>query len=426
MLDKRLIRDHPDVVRASLRRRGLAVDVVDEIAQLDQRWRAAATDVDQLKAQRNQLSAQFAALKDGGDEAKRALRARSTELGETIAGKEHDAVALERQIDELLAGLPNVLADDVPDGADASANVELRSSGEPPKLSFAPKPHWDIGESLGIIDFERGVRMARTRFAVLAGDGARLNRAIIDFFLDQAVDAGFTPISPPVLVNRESVQATGHLSKFSDVMFSVEGGALYLSPTAEVQLVNMHRDEILEADALPKLYVAYTPCFREEAGAAGKDTRGLIRQHQFEKVELVGICAPQDDAAIHERITAHAEQLLRTLGLPYRAVVLSSGDTGFASRKTYDLEVWLPGQNAYREISSCSSCGDFQARRAQIRFRPAPRARPEFAHTLNGSALAVGRTLVAILENYQQADGSVVVPAPLVPYMGGTTRIGKN
>jgi seryl-tRNA synthetase len=231
-------------------------------------------------------------------------------------------------------------------------------------------------------------------------------------------------VNPPILVNRESVKATGHLSKFSDVMFSVEDGALYLSPTAEVQLVNMHRDEILEADALPKLYVAYTPCFREEAGAAGKDTRGLIRQHQFEKVELVGICAPSDSPQIHDRITSQAESLLGELELPYRVVVLCSGDTGFASRKTYDLEVWLPGQNAYREISSCSACGDFQARRAAIRYRPQARARPEYVHTLNGSGLAVGRTLVAILENYQQRDGSVAVPKALVPYMGGTQRIG--
>lgn len=424
MLDKRLLRDHPDIVRRSLRRRGLDDAVVSEFLLLDGQWRAIATGLDGLKADRNRISSQFASAKQEGEQALQALRERSTALGQQIELREAEAAALERRIDDMLAGIPNVLGDDVPDGPDASANRELRRSGEPPGFDFAPKAHWDIGEALGIIDFERGVRMARARFAVLVGDGARLNRAIVDFFLDRDIAAGFVPVNPPILINRASVEATGHLSKFSDVMFAVEEGALFLSPTAEVQLVNMHRDEILEADALPKLYCAYTPCFREEAGAAGKDTRGLIRQHQFEKVELVGICAPPDGPAIHERITSQAESLLRELGLPYRVMLLSSGDTGFASQKTYDLEVWLPGQNAYREISSCSSCGDFQARRAGIRYRPQPRARPEFAHTLNGSGLAVGRTLVAILENYQQRDGVVKIPEALVPYMGGTQRIG--
>ncbi len=424
MLDKRLIRDNPDVVRRNLQRRGLAGGVVDEIIGLDEQWRMTATGVDRLKAERNQISSQFAKAKESGDEALRVLRAQSTQLGVQIDAQEKTAAELERRIDELLEGVPNILEADVPDGPDASANVELRRSGEPPRFSFAPKPHWDIGESLCIIDFERGVRMARTRFAVLKGDGARLNRALINFFLDRDIAAGFTPVSPPILINRESVQATGHLSKFSDVMFSVDNGALFLSPTAEVQLVNLHRDEILDADALPKLYVAYTPCFREEAGAAGKDTRGLIRQHQFEKVELVGICTPSDAPRIHTLITNQAESLLQALGLPYRVVVLSSGDTGFASQKTFDLEVWLPAQNTYREISSCSNCGDFQARRAGIRFRPEARGRPEFAFTLNGSGLAIGRTLVAVLENYQQENGSVKIPEVLVPYMGGTTVIG--
>ena len=424
MLDKRLIRDHPDIVRQGLRRRNLPDGIVDEIVHADEQWRAAATAVDRLKAQRNQISSQFAKAKESGAEALQALRARSSELGAQIDEQMRIAAGLEARVDELLGSIPNLLEPDVPDGPDSSANLELRRSGQPPRFSFSPKPHWDIGEALGIIDFERGVRMARSRFAVLRGDGARLNRALIDFFLERALAAGFTEITPPILVNRESVMATGHLSKFSDVMFSVEDGALFLSPTAEVQLVNMHRDEILEADALPKLYAAYTPCFREEAGAAGKDTRGLIRQHQFEKVELVGICAPANGPRIHELITRQAESLLQALELPYRVVLLCSGDTGFASQKTYDLEVFLPGQNAYREISSCSSCGDFQARRAGIRFRPVPRAKPEFAFTLNGSGLAVGRTLVAVLENYQQADGSVRVPAVLVPHMGGATTIG--
>ena len=423
MLDKRLLRDDPDVVRRSLRRRGHDDAVVTTFLALDEQWRASATALDALKADRNRISSQFAKAKEEGEAALRALREHSTELGRQIEAREREAAELEQRVDELLEGIPNIVSDDVPEGPDASTNRELRRSGDPPVFEFKPKPHWDIGEALGIIDFERGVRMARARFAVLVGDGARLSRALVDFFLDRDIAAGFVPVNPPILVNRESVKATGHLSKFSDVMFSVEDGKLFLSPTAEVQLVNMHRDEILEAEALPKLYVAYTPCFREEAGAAGKDTRGLIRQHQFEKVELVGICTPSDGPQIHERITTQAESLLQALELPYRVVMLSSGDTGFASQKTYDLEVWLPGQNAYREISSCSSCGDFQARRANIRYRPQPRARPEFAFTLNGSGLAIGRTLVAILENYQQRDGSVSIPKALLPYMGGTQRI---
>jgi len=423
MLDKHLIREHSDIVRRSLRRRGLDDAPVDEILKLDAQWRALATALDRLKAERNKISAQFARAKDSGDDALKALRAQSTELGKQIELQEQSASQLDRRIDEIVSGIPNILADDVPDGADAKANVELRRSGEPPKFSFRPKPHWDIGEALGIIDFERGVRIARSRFAVLTGLGAQLNRALIDFFLERNVAAGFTEVMPPILVNRESVEATGHLSKFSDVMFAVEDGSLFLSPTAEVQLVNMHRGEILAVDELPKLYTAYTPCFREEAGAAGKDTRGLIRQHQFEKVELVGISLPEDAGRIHELITKQAESLLQALELPYRVVVLSSGDTGFASQKTYDLEVWLPGQGAYREISSCSTCGDFQSRRASIRLRREARAKPEYAVTLNGSALAVGRTLLAILENYQQEDGSVKVPAVLQPLMGGQAII---
>ena len=426
MLDKRLIREHPDVARRSLQRRGLSDAPIDEILKLDEQWRAAATALDRLKAERNQISAQFARAKESGEDALRALRAQSTELGKRIEAQEHDVAQHERRIDDLLAGIPNILADDVPDGPDQNANVEIRRVGDPPHFSFPAKPHWEIGEALGVLDFERGVRMARSRFVVLTRDGARLNRALINFFLERNIAAGFTEVMPPILVNRASVEATGHLSKFSDVMFSVENGALFLSPTAEVQLVNMHRDEILEAHDLPKLYTAYTPCFREEAGAAGKDTRGMIRLHQFEKVELVGICTPEDGPRIHELITKQAESLLQALELPYRVVVLSSGDTGFASQKTFDLEVWLPGQAAYREISSCSSCGDFQARRAGIRFRPSPRAKPEHAFTLNGSGLAVGRTLLAILENFQQEDGSVKIPAVLSPYLGGQSVISRN
>ena len=425
MLDRRLIREQPERVRRSLARRLLPTAVVDDLLALDTDWRTAVTAVDAAKAERNAISAQFAKAKGQNPSVLAKLREHSSALGERIASQEQAAASLETRIDALLANVPNILADDVPDGADTSANVVVRSSVEPPKFAFEPKPHWEIGEHLRILDFERGVRLARSRFTVIAGAGARLNRALIDFFLERNIAAGFSEINAPLLVNRESVEATGHLSKFSDAMFAVEDGTLFLSPTSEVQLVNLHRGEIFEAEALPKYYTAYSACFRQEAGAAGKDTRGLIRQHQFEKVELVGLCRPEESPALHERIVRQAESLLQALELPYRVVVLCSGDTGFASTKTYDLEVWLPGQGTYREISSCSNCGDFQARRAQIRFRPAPKARPEFAHTLNGSGLAVGRTLLAILENNQEADGSVRVPRVLQPYLGGIERINK-
>jgi seryl-tRNA synthetase len=426
MLDRRLIREDPARVRLGLRRRSLPDGVVDEILALDARHRAAITELDASKADRNRLSAEFARAKTGGADALADLRTQSAAVGDAIKTLESSAATLDEQLDQLLAGLPNLLADDVPDGADESANVEVRRFLEPTRFSFEPKPHWEIGERLRILDFERGVSLARSRFTVLAGDGARLNRALANFFLERNTAAGFTEIAPPVLVNRETVQATGHLSKFSDVMFAVDGGELFLSPTSEVQLVNMHRGEILDGSALPIRYTAYTSCFRSEAGAAGKDTRGLVRQHQFEKVEMVGLCAPEQSAALHAEIVGQAESLLQALELPYRLVLLCAGDTGFASQKSFDLEVWLPGQNTYREISSCSNCGDFQARRAAIRYRTAPKARPEFVHTLNGSGLALGRTLLAILENYQLADGSVQVPAVLRPFMGGKDVIGPR
>jgi seryl-tRNA synthetase len=426
MLDRRLIRENPARVRLGLRRRSLTDGVVDEILDLDARHRAAITELDTAKSDRNRLSAEFASAKGAGADTLAALRAQSAAVGDSIKVLELNVSALDEQLSDLLSGVPNLLADDVPDGAEESANVEVRRFLEPTRFDFEPKPHWDIGERLRILDFDRGVAIARSRFTVLAGDGARLNRALAHFFLDRNTAAGFTEVSPPVIVNRESVRATGHLSKFNEAMFAIEGGELFLSPTSEVQLVNMHRGEIIDAEMLPINYTAYTPCFRLEAGAAGKDTRGLIRQHQFEKVEMVALCAPDQSQGIHEKIVAQAESLLQALELPYRLMLLCAGDTGFASQKTFDLEVWLPGQNAYREISSCSNCGDFQARRAGIRFRSAPKARPEFVHTLNGSGLALGRTLVAILENYQQADGSVRVPAVLRPLMGGTEVIGPR
>jgi seryl-tRNA synthetase len=424
MLDRHLIREDPERIRRGLRRRELSDSVVDEFLHLDTHHRALVTALDNDKAARNRLSAEFAKAKSEGNEALAALRQQSAALGDVIRKDEAETAALDDQLTALLSNVPNLLADDVPDGTDSSSNVEIRRHLEPTKFAFEAKAHWDIGERLRILDFERGVQLARSRFTVIAGDGARLNRALVNFFLERNGAAGFTEIAPPVLVNRESVRATGHLSKFGDLMFSVEDGELFLSPTSEVQLVNLHRGEILEADVMPLRYTACTPCFRLEAGAAGKDTRGLIRQHQFEKVEMVGLTAPDQSAAMHDAIVRQAESLLQALELPYRVMLLSAGDTGFASQKTYDLEVWLPGQNAYREISSCSNCGDFQARRAMIRYRPQPKARPEYVHTLNGSGLAVGRTLLAILENYQQADGSVRVPDVLRPFMRGSEIIG--
>ncbi len=423
MLDKALVREQPDRVRRSLARRQLSPLPIDEFLALDDRWRALVTKLDEAKAERNRISAEFASAKTQAPDMLRQLRERSLEYGERIKSGEREVAALEDQTNKLLANLPNVLCEDVPEGVDSDANVEIRRFGKPPDFAFPPKAHWEIGERLGILDFERGVRLARSRFAVMVGAGARLNRALMNFFLECNRGAGFIEIAPPILINRECVQATGHLSKFSDLMFSIADGSLFLSPTAEVQLVNLHRGEILEACDLPKRYTAYTACFREEAGAAGKDTRGLIRQHQFEKVELVALCPPSQSAHLHQELVALAESLLKALELPYRVMLLCSADTGFAARKTYDLEVWLPGQNEYREISSCSDCGDFQARRAMIRYRPQSKARPEFAHTLNGSALPLGRTLVAIMENYQQEDGSVRVPAVLRPYMDGADSI---
>ncbi|MDQ2817820.1 MAG: serine--tRNA ligase [Candidatus Eremiobacteraeota bacterium] len=423
MLERVLLRDEPARARRSLQRRGQDPRIVDAFLDVDERWRAALGALDAAKAERNRLSARFAALRAKRPDELSELRATSAQLGGRIEQAERIVAELDSRAQSILIDLPNILADDVPDGADCESNVEIRRVGDPPSFSFPPRAHWEIGEALGILDFGRGVNLARSRFTVLAGAGARLNRALINFFLESNEAAGFTEIMPPILVNQESVRASGHLSKFADAMFCVADGSLYLSPTAEVQLVNLHRGEILAADSLPKRYTAYTPCFREEAGAAGKDTRGLIRQHQFEKVELVTICRPEDSPQLHAEILRQAERLLQALSIPYRVMLLCAGDTGFASKKTYDLEVWLPAQGTYREISSCSDCGEFQARRAKIRYRGSPADKPRYAATLNGSALAVGRALVAILENYQRADGTVAIPAVLQPYMAGATML---
>jgi seryl-tRNA synthetase len=352
---------------------------------------------------------------------------------EEVAGLKDEQTSLERQRDEaeksmqeLLAGLPNIPDKDVPVGPDEAANREVRRWGEPREFDFEPKDHVDIGEALGILDLERATKIAGTRFAILNGAGARLERALVNFMLEvQTTEHGYNETLPPFLVNRKALFGTNQLPKFeSDLFHTNDERKLALIPTAEVPVTNYHADEILDASDLPKYYTAYSPCFRSEAGSYGRDTRGLIRQHQFEKVELVKITLPENSDEEHEKLTANAETILQRLGLPYRTMLLSTGDMGFGARKTYDLEVWLPSQNTYREISSCSNCGDFQARRMNTRFRRAGGAKPEFVHTMNGSGLAVGRTWIAVLENYQQQDGSVLIPEALLPYMGGIEKIG--
>ena len=417
MLDLALLRRDPERVRRSAARRGGGTAFVDEVLALDATLRAARTTAEHLKAEKNALTASISRAADRAAEARR-LRPEIAALDARIDAAAAAVPPLEADIDALLADVPNLLDDSVPDGAGEADNVLVRDSGAPPELPFVAKPHWQLGEALGIIDFERAAKLSGSRFAVLRGAGARLSRALISFFLARADERGYTEIVPPFLVSRATMWSTGQLSKFADAMFADVDGELFMIPTSEVPLTALHKDEILAGDALPLQYTAYSPCFRKEAGAAGQDTRGLIRQHQFEKVELVWLAQPQRSFEALERLTADAEALLDELELPYRVMMLCSADVGFNAAKTYDLEVWLPGQQTYREISSCSNCTDFQARRSQIRYRRDAKAKPEFVHTLNGSGLAVGRALVAVLENYQQADGSIVVPQALVPFTG--------
>ncbi len=417
MLDLALLRRDPERVRRIAARRPAGAAFVDEVLALDAKLRAARTGVETLKAEKNALTAQISKAPDRAAAAQR-LRPAIAALDERIALAGATIPALETEIDAILSEVPNLLDDSVPQGAGENDNVVVRSAGEPASFDFAPKPHWEIGEALGILDFERAAKLSGSRFAVLRGKGARLSRALANFFLDRAARRSYAEISPPVLVNRETMWSTGQLTKFADAMFRDPDADLFMIPTSEVPLTALHKDEILDGAALPLRYTAYTPCFRKEAGAAGKDTRGLIRLHQFDKVELVWLTEPERSFEALEQLTRDAGDLLAELGLPYRVVALCSADVGFNAAKTYDLEVWLPGQDAYREISSCSNCTDFQARRAAIRFRREPKAKPELVHTLNGSGLAVGRSIVAILENYQRADGSVRVPDALVPYTG--------
>ncbi|HZY98219.1 MAG TPA: serine--tRNA ligase [Candidatus Baltobacteraceae bacterium] len=420
MLDIVVVRRDPDRVRRSARRRGLDPSFVDDVLRYDMEYRSALSAVEQAQAEKNRLSAEIGKAADKAAAA-RELRPRIDELSRTIAGGEERAKSLAPDaagspLRDLLENSPNLLDDSVPDGAGEADNVVARTWGTPRAFDFSPKPHWEVGEELDILDFERAAKLSGSRFALLRGAGARLSRALVDFFLDRASDAGYLEVNPPLLVNRSTMWSTGQLSKFADAMFADVDADLFMIPTAEVPLTAMHGDEILSVDDLPRRYTAYTPCFRKEAGAAGKDTRGLIRLHQFEKVELVWLAAPEASFDALERLTADAEALLQALELPYRVMTLCSADVGFNATKTYDIEVWLPSAGAYREISSCSNCIDFQARRGAIRFRREPKSKPELVHTLNGSGLAIGRALVAILENYQQADGSVLVPNVLRPY----------
>ena len=428
MLDLALLRREPDRVRRVAARRAVGGGFVDDVLAIDVRLRAARTTAEALQAEKNALTGRISQASDKGAAA-RELRPHIAELDVRIVAANAEIPPLDAQIDAILSEIPNLLDDAVPDGAGEDDNVVVRDSGPPPIAAFVAKPHYELGEALGIIDFERATKLSGARFSVLRGAGARLSRALVAFFLSRANERGYTEIAPPLLVTRDTMWSTGQLTKFADAMFRDTDADLFMIPTAEVPLTALHRGEILGADVLPLQYTAHTPCFRKEAGAAGKDTRGLIRQHQFEKVELVWLVAPEKSDEALERLTADSEALLAELELPYRVVALCSADVSFNAARTYDLEVWLPGQQLYREISSCSNCTDFQARRAQIRFRREAKGKPEFVHTLNGSALAVGRTLVAILENYQREDGGVTIPRALVPFCGfssiepdGTTR----
>jgi seryl-tRNA synthetase len=421
VLNLDLLRREPDRVRRAAGRRGVGTEFVERILELDRERRAAITAVETLKAEKNALSAEIAKAADKPAAAAE-LRPKIAALDGRIEVAGAPVPGLDERIAAALSEIPNLLDPTVPDGSDEGANRLVRAWGTPPEFGFAAQPHWEIGERLGMVDFERAVRLSGTRFAILRGPGARLSRALVTFFLDRAARNGYVEINPPVLVTRATMWATGQLTKFSDQMYAFAGDdpddALYLIPTAEVPLTAMHRDEILPGDRLPIQYAAYTPCFRKEAGAAGRDTRGLIRMHQFEKVELVWLSTPQRSFDDLETLTRNATALYEELGIAYRVMLLCAGDTGFNAAKTYDVEAWFAGANAYREISSCSNCTDFQARRTGIRFRPEAAAKSEFVHTLNGSGGAVGRTFAAVLENYQRADGGVTVPEVLRPYAG--------
>jgi seryl-tRNA synthetase len=423
MLDPKWIRECPDEVRELLRRRKRDFDL-DGLLDLDARRREVLTRSEELKSSRNEGSRKIGDIKKKGGDAS-ALMDEMKAAGDRIREMDSELAGVEERLRELMLMLPNKLHESVPDGDDESANVEVRRWGEPRVFDFEPKPHWELGEALGIMDFETGARMSESRFTVLKREGARLERALVNFMLDlHTTRHGFTEIAPPILVNSATMTGTGQLPKFAEDQYKCANDDLWLIPTAEVPLTNLHYGEILDEEALPLRYTAYTPCFRREAGSYGRDMRGMLRQHQFDKVEMVKICTPETSYDELESMTDAAEDVLRELGLPYRVVVLSTGDIGNASCKTYDIEVWLPSQNCYREISSCSNCGDFQARRMGTRCRARNSQKTRLVNTLNGSGIAVGRCLVAIMENFQLEDGSFTVPEVLRGYAGGLERVG--
>ena len=429
MLDLKFVREHPETVQAGIRRRGTELDLSEFLA-LDEKRRRTQQEIETLRRKRNEVSEEIGKLKKTGQAAEDKV-AEMRVVGDTIASLESAIRETEETQRTILLNIPNIPHASVPEGRDETGNVEVRrwspEGTEPPRLPFDAKPHWDIAEYLDIIDFDRAAKITGARFALYKGLGARLERSLINFMLDlHTAEHGYTEVLPPFMVNRTSMTATGQLPKFEEELFKVENGTYFLIPTAEVPVTNIHRDEVLPDEALTLKYTAYTPCFRREAGSYGKDTRGLIRQHQFNKVELVKFGRPEESYQELEKLLADAEEVLKRLGLPYRVITLCTGDMGFSAAKTYDIEVWLPGQNRYREISSCSNFEDFQARRGNIRYRPKGSKKTDFVHTLNGSGLAVGRTVVAILENYQRPDGTVTVPAVLRPYMGGAEVIGRR
>jgi len=418
MLDIKIIRENPEKVKAALKTRNADYDsYIDEILEIDEKRRKISTETDALKAEQNKVSKQIPMMKKNGENTD-AVMAEMKEISEKI--KESNAVIseLETKQKDILLSIPNIPSETTPIGKDDSENVEVRKWGEPTKFDFEPLAHWDVGKNLGILDPETAAKVTGARFHFYKGLGARLERAVISYFLNTHTENGYTEVLPPYMVNRASMTGTGQLPKFEEDAFRVANNDYFLIPTAEVPVTNMHRDEILTGDQLPISYCAYSACFRAEAGSAGRDQRGLIRQHQFNKVELVKFAHPDNSYEELEKLTNDAERVLQGLGLPYRVVALSTGDIGFSSAKTYDIEVWMPSYNRYVEISSCSNFVDYQARRAAIRFKNTPKDKAQFVHTLNGSGVAVGRTVAAILENFQNADGSVTIPQALVPFMG--------
>ena len=422
MLDSKIVLENLGSVRERLGTRGRAFDL-GPLVELSAEWKEVLRKVEDLRSERNRVSEEIPRMKKEGKDAAPVILA-MRRVGEEISRHEAGLKDVEGRLNAFLLNIPNLPHASVPVGSSAADNVEVRRFGKPEEFAFTPEAHWDIGKRLGILDFDRAAKIAGSRFAVYLGAGARLERALIGFMLDlHTRERGYTEVLPPFIANAESLTGTGNLPKFAEDLFKLEGFPWYLIPTAEVPLTNFYRGEILESEVLPRRFAAYTPCFRSEAGSYGKDIRGLVRQHQFNKVEMMIFSTPEDSFNEHEKMTSDAEEVLKRLGLPYRIVTLCTGDLGFASAKTYDLEVWMPSRNGYMEISSCSNCMDFQARRANIRFRREPRAKPEFVHTLNGSGLAVGRTVSAVLENYQQANGSVLVPEALRPFMDGLDRI---